>query len=68
MGRKLIIELDCDNAAFEEPNFIGGVSECLDHVLISLAQGSDNGRVSCENRIRDVNGNTCGTFTFTVED
>lgn len=52
---KLIIEIDTSNAAFEEPNFYGEISACVEQVPVKL-QACHSGI------IKDYNGNTVGTY------
>lgn len=52
---KLVIEIDTSNAAFEEPNFYGEISACVEQVPIKLQHCN-------QGTIKDYNGNTVGNF------
>ena len=52
------LEINCDNAAFEDETLGEEFSEIMGNVILRYNAGELSGNV------RDSNGNTCGKFTF----
>jgi hypothetical protein len=58
------LNLDCDNAAFEDDNLHHEIARCLREVADSVEAGGD---MSKHLNIRDINGNIVGTFVLKTD-
>lgn len=56
------MRVDCDNAAFE-----GDPGQELSRILRALADAMRLDDTTC-GKLRDINGNTTGSWTFTADD
>ena len=60
---KFTLEIECDNAAFEDVHCTASVARILREAAAYVgAQRRPSGGA---HTVRDVNGNTCGRFEFT---
>ena len=62
---KLKIEIEMDNAAFKEADEGFEVARILAHVAEVIEAGNLGMSPGATMRLRDINGNTCGTAKVT---
>lgn len=53
------IDIDCSNAAFDDEGFESEVRRVLSEAADMITKESDSSL-----RLRDINGNLCGTVSF----
>lgn len=62
---KFILEINCDNAAFEGTYQGDGPSVELARILAGIAESEGRAiRLNDEGKLRDINGNTVGFWKF----
>ena len=68
---KLTLTLNTDNAAFEDGSEVSRILHNLAHSLASLGHYDNLLQAyneEGEQKLRDINGNTCGTWSITNEE